>query len=205
MIAEDVCRCGHVAAAHEAGECWTSPDNAAHPVHRCECSWYAPRDPKPNVRWSATRPAPVWKDNGRWVTAEHGRVVELGVDADDDDELMPLQETGADFEQFHEKTAVTKVYGHWPPEAQQAYAGLGLASEAGEVAGKLKKLFRDADGRLDSVRQAEIIDECGDVLWYLARVLESVHADLWDAAEMNTAKVLRRVEDGTLHGDGDNR
>jgi NTP pyrophosphatase (non-canonical NTP hydrolase) len=44
-----------------------------------------------------------------------------------------------------------------------AYLGLGLAGEAGEVAGHTKKLLRD--GELDTAKFAE---ELGDVIYYWA-------------------------------------
>ncbi|GAA2773591.1 hypothetical protein [Saccharopolyspora taberi] len=39
---EPVCWCGHVESAHDAGECWTAPENHAHPDPRCWCDWYEP-------------------------------------------------------------------------------------------------------------------------------------------------------------------
>lgn len=36
------CRCGHLESAHDAGECWTDPNNHAHPAQPCSCSGYAP-------------------------------------------------------------------------------------------------------------------------------------------------------------------
>lgn len=43
--AEAVCRCGHLESAHSAGECWTDPDNVAHPDPPCPCWWYEPTVP----------------------------------------------------------------------------------------------------------------------------------------------------------------
>lgn len=41
---EPICRCGHLESAHDAGECWTAPDNHDHPTPKCECAWYTPID-----------------------------------------------------------------------------------------------------------------------------------------------------------------
>ena len=50
-----------------------------------------------------------------------------------------------------------------PDQSKLSYLGLGLSSEAGEVAGEIKKWLRD--GRLD---RASLIDELGDVAYYWA-------------------------------------
>lgn len=41
-MTEAICWCGHPESAHDAGECWTAPDNHDHPTPKCECSRYAP-------------------------------------------------------------------------------------------------------------------------------------------------------------------
>lgn len=85
------------------------------------------------------------------------------------------------------------------------YLAIGLCNEAGEVAGKVKKLFRDHNGITDSDRRREIADECGDVLWYLVRVAEQFGYSLQDLMDMNAAKLEKRAAENLLRGDGDNR
>ncbi len=80
------------------------------------------------------------------------------------------------------------------------YLSLGLVSEAGEVAGKVKKLIRD--GKLDTGAMAY---ELGDVFWYLVRLCEAVGYDPADVLEININKLLKRKESGTIQGSGDNR
>ena len=53
------------------------------------------------------------------------------------------------------------------------YPTLGLANEAGEVAGKVKKIFRDAGGRVSDSDREAIVLELGDVLWYLSELCTS--------------------------------
>jgi len=85
------------------------------------------------------------------------------------------------------------------------YPTLGLANEAGEVAGKVKKIFRDKDGLIGEVEREALKSELGDVLWYLAQVCTEVDLSLDDVAEYNIKKLYSRLERGKIGGDGDNR
>lgn len=100
------------------------------------------------------------------------------------------------------KTLETAIY----PEAglgsstELYYLAMGIASEAGEVAGKIKKLLRD--GKLDSVA---VMHEVGDVLWYCARLADALGFELEDVMQVNYAKLTRRKDNGTITGSGDQR
>lgn len=85
------------------------------------------------------------------------------------------------------------------------YPALGLANEAGEVTGKLKKVIRDNDGVIDEDRRKDISKELGDVLWYIAQLATELEISLDDVAEANIAKLASRQERGVLGGNGDNR
>ena len=109
------------------------------------------------------------------------------------------------FSEYQTRTVATAVY----PEcgsgslAALSYVALGLASEAGEVAGKVKKLLRDGDS---PGKRAVIRAECGDCLWYLAQtLLELGGFSMSNCAEDNLGKLAGRKERGTLHGSGDER
>jgi NTP pyrophosphatase (non-canonical NTP hydrolase) len=85
------------------------------------------------------------------------------------------------------------------------YPTLGLTNEAGEVAGKVKKIFRDRGGVVtDEDRQALML-ELGDVLWYLAELCTQLGISLDDVATANLRKIEERTARGTLSGDGDYR
>ena len=85
------------------------------------------------------------------------------------------------------------------------YPTLGLANEAGEVAGKVKKVFRDKDGLIGEAESEALKSELGDVLWYLAQVCTELDLSLDEVAEYNITKLYSRLERGKIGGDGDNR
>jgi len=89
------------------------------------------------------------------------------------------------------------------PSADLQYAVLGLAEEAGEVAGKFAKARRDGwdDERLAS----EAIKELGDVLFMVAAVCTSLDVSLADVAQQNIDKLNSRLARGTISGTGDDR
>ena len=85
------------------------------------------------------------------------------------------------------------------------YPVLGLANEAGEVAGKIKKVFRDKGGEISAETRDALQAELGDVLWYLAQVCTELDISMDEVAESNLAKLLDRQARGKIRGDGDNR
>ena len=93
----------------------------------------------------------------------------------------------------------------YPREAWLAYPTLGLASEAGEVAGHAKKAIRDDGGSVSDERKAAMSKELGDVLWYVAQIATELGLDLNGIAEQNLEKLLSRQQRGVLSGSGDDR
>jgi len=85
------------------------------------------------------------------------------------------------------------------------YPTLGLANEAGEVAGKVKKLFRDKNGQISEADRQALKQELGDVLWYLAQICTELDLSLQEVAEANLTKLFDRLERGMIQGDGDKR
>ena len=98
------------------------------------------------------------------------------------------------------KTAIYPVLG-----AKFVYPALGLADEAGEVVGKIKKVMRDDGGVLTEEKKIEIKKELGDVLWYLAQLSTDLGIKLSEVAKANVEKLASRMERNVLHGSGDNR
>jgi len=108
-----------------------------------------------------------------------------------------------DFTEYQKRSRKTAAY----PSIGHAviYPTLGLVNEAGEVAGKIKKVFRDKDGQINPETRDALKSELGDVLWYLAQVCTELDLRLEDVAESNIVKLYDRLERGKIKGDGDNR
>ena len=105
-----------------------------------------------------------------------------------------------DYQTKSRKTAGYPAVGH-----PVIYPTLGLINEAGEVAGKIKKVFRDKGGEISEETREALKAELGDVLWYLAQVATELDLSLDEVAESNIAKLYDRLERGKIRGDGDNR
>src|SRR4029079_11906186 len=85
------------------------------------------------------------------------------------------------------------------------YPTLGLVNEAGEVAGKIKKIFRDKEGQISAADREALKQELGDVLWYLTQICTELGLTLEEVAEANIVKLAPRMERGQIRGDGDSR
>ena len=94
------------------------------------------------------------------------------------------------------------------------YPALGLASEASEVCGKVKKLIRDDEmpidegfdtRKIEAGKRLEIAKELGDSLFYIAMIADDIDYTLSEIAEMNLEKLADRKNRGQLRGSGDNR
>jgi NTP pyrophosphatase (non-canonical NTP hydrolase) len=113
-----------------------------------------------------------------------------------------------DMNNYQTEALKTAVY----PEGQgKVYTVLGLANEAGEVAGVVKKIIRQdtvstlSEEHNDKMNQEKIKAELGDVLWYLAAVAKEYNLKLSDIAQYNLDKLRDRSKRGVIKGSGDNR
>lgn len=98
--------------------------------------------------------------------------------------------------EYQEFTASTAVY---PPNDGIPYCTLGLTSEAGEVAGKVKKWMRDG------APLTPLYGELGDVLWYISQLCNELGWSLEDVLKHNVQKLSDRKERNVIRGDGDDR
>lgn len=98
---------------------------------------------------------------------------------------------------------------------------MGLAEEAGEVAGVMKRFHRGdekyggqtivKDGKLvistdlsDDAKH-KLMDEIGDVLWYIAMIADELEVPLEFVAQHNINKLADRAKRKVIKGSGDNR
>lgn len=108
---------------------------------------------------------------------------------------------------YQDRTAETAVYPSIGPTALggAVYPVLGLTNEAGEVAGKIKKLFRDKGGVVNYDDLLAVKAELGDVFWYLAQCATALGLSLEEIAQENLDKLADRMARGKIQGSGDNR
>ena len=106
--------------------------------------------------------------------------------------------------EYQDWTVSTAMYPHAETGnvEELMYLALGLTGEAGEVANKVKKLFRDGENQ---ELRTELAKELGDVMWYMARLSSVLKVDLTETLAKNVAKLESRKERGVLAGSGDNR
>lgn len=102
---------------------------------------------------------------------------------------------------FDDYQARAKAFAVYPKEIERAYLSLGLSGEAGEIANKMKKVFRD--GR--EISAEDMKSELGDVLWYVAGLAGAYGLSLSDVAESNIEKLQSRADRGRIRGEGDQR
>jgi NTP pyrophosphatase (non-canonical NTP hydrolase) len=108
-----------------------------------------------------------------------------------------------DFREYQQRAMVTAIY---PEGARIIYPALGLANEAGEVLGKIKKVIRDRGGDFGDPEVAAAIGaELGDVLWYVAALCRDLGLEMDALARQNVAKLAGRAARGALQGEGDAR
>lgn len=117
-----------------------------------------------------------------------------------DNNRMVIEE----FNEYDHHAASTDLmsYGGLP---NPVYYALKLAGEAGEVAEKIAKVYRDDRGEFSEQKRAEIAKELGDVLWYLSRLACYFGFTLAMIAAMNVKKIFDRKARGVTGGSGDDR
>tara|TARA_R100001594_G_scaffold150317_1_gene210995 strand:- start:797 stop:1126 length:330 start_codon:yes stop_codon:yes gene_type:complete len=82
----------------------------------------------------------------------------------------------------------TRKTAKYPKRREKEYLMLGLMNEAGEVGGAFKKEIRD---RVDNTDL--IIDELGDVLWYLTRLCDVYNLKISELMVNNIDKLVGRM------------
>ena len=107
-----------------------------------------------------------------------------------------------EFSEYQEEALKTAIY---PKEIGVLYCALGLCGEAGEVAEKIKKIYRDKQGKLSIEDFNDLKKELGDVLWYINAIAGEMDCSLEGIAIENLNKLKSRAEIDVIQGSGDNR
>jgi NTP pyrophosphatase (non-canonical NTP hydrolase) len=115
--------------------------------------------------------------------------------------------TRMEFNEYQEKALATAVYPNVSTGTLDAlmYCALGLCGEAGEIAEKVKKLYRDSNGVITKEARTALLKEMGDPLWYLAAMANELCYTMEEVAQTNVDKLQGRRNRGTLSGSGDDR
>jgi len=95
------------------------------------------------------------------------------------------------FEQYQNDVLRTMAMGYDRDKALMVFA-LGLNGEAGEVADIIKKIV----GHKHPMDQAGLVDELGDVLWYIAALANQLSIPLATIVQNNVEKLQRRYPQG---------
>jgi len=88
-----------------------------------------------------------------------------------------------------------------PEYLELIHAALGVCTESAELADQVKKaVFYGA--KLD---KANLLEEVGDGLWYMAIVLKTIDKTFGDAMRVNIAKLEKRYPEAFTEEDAINR
>ncbi|MEX1018004.1 MAG: nucleoside triphosphate pyrophosphohydrolase family protein [Litorilinea sp.] len=98
-----------------------------------------------------------------------------------------------------------KTWNEIPMNHPIVYPTLGLTNETGELAGKIKKIFRDKQGVISAQDREDLKKELGDILWYFTQICTELDLTLEEVAASNIDKLFSRLERGKIGGDGDDR
>lgn len=108
-----------------------------------------------------------------------------------------------DFNDYQEGTRKTRMESTYSYPV--TYPALGLAGEAGELAGKVSKVMRDQNNVLTPDDVLLLKKEVGDCLWFLSELCADLGITLEDAAKANYNKLMDRLARNVISGSGDER
>jgi NTP pyrophosphatase (non-canonical NTP hydrolase) len=117
-----------------------------------------------------------------------------------------------DMNEYQEKAKETAVYPRRFYQVEDSvlgidtgimYNALNLASEAGEITGKIAKAIRK-DQPVDFYID-DIADELGDCLWNISMLAYEMGYSLEHIADKNVKKLQDRMQRNVIIGEGDKR
>ena len=112
---------------------------------------------------------------------------------------------GKTFNNYEDRASETMTYDRAIREMSEyklrevsnmSYAVMGLTGEAGEVANAFKKVIRDHQGVVSAEVRDDIVDELGDVLWYVTAIAHELGFTLEEVAIRNNFKLEERYKNG---------
>ena len=106
-------------------------------------------------------------------------------------------------EEYQAFTKTTAMY-DTTDETGFDYIILGMAAEAGEVAGKYAK-YKRGDYAVGSRLQEDMNKEVGDLLWFISQYCNETETTIGALMELNMKKLKDRQVRGVLQGNGDSR
>ena len=104
---------------------------------------------------------------------------------------MPNETTTFDLALYHDLVSKNEGFGR-TAHSTTSLLILGLCGECGEVANEYKKMIRDdhVNEPADS-RRARLLQELGDVLYYLTATSISIGSSLSEIGQLNIEKTVR--------------
>jgi NTP pyrophosphatase (non-canonical NTP hydrolase) len=110
-----------------------------------------------------------------------------------------------DFDEYQKLANRTGNFTGKQGEFALMYLGLGVTSEAGEIADKIKKIIRNDNGTISAEKKEALVSEFGDVLWYLSQLARYFDMPFSDVAKANIKKLEDRAARGVIASTGDTR
>lgn len=87
---------------------------------------------------------------------------------------------------------IQRDYGDSTRDYRRILSALGLAEEAGEVDGLMKRVMRGFPADTKRATREAFVEELGDVLWYLAACCEAHEITLEEIWQYNIKKLEKR-------------
>jgi NTP pyrophosphatase (non-canonical NTP hydrolase) len=103
-----------------------------------------------------------------------------------------------EFNKYQEEAVLTKQFDKETEKVHEVIPFLGIIGETGSVVAELKKRLRDGENY--SGYNKQIIEELGDVLWYVSTIAAQYDIKLEEIAQKNLEKIKERwIENDKSH------
>ena len=103
-------------------------------------------------------------------------------------------------EEYQEFTQSTFIV---PDSVAESYLAFGLVAEAGELAGQYAKYLRNDFDFMELDKRVR--KELGDMMYFIVQLCNYYEWDVRDVMQENKDKLLKRLRENKIRGDGDMR